>query len=166
MGHPLLGEAESIELAASAVPGSWSSHGCRHYQRRTRANGRHSHLTPSVQRRAKEFLRPDPQRAGLVCPHRTSPPAHSQCRPCRSNDWCNLRTAVPVTRLSHCFYPAGTNGSRAIYGFKAQPFADEVLVYELEKGGPAAKAGLQWGCLLYTSPSPRDLSTSRMPSSA
>ena len=23
-----------------------------------------------------------------------------------------------------------------------------------------------WGCLLYTSPSPRDLSTSRMPSSA
>ena len=25
---------------------------------------------------------------------------------------------------------------------------------------------LPWGCLLYTSPSPRDLSTSRMPSSA
>ena len=24
----------------------------------------------------------------------------------------------------------------------------------------------EWGCLLYTSPSPRDLSTSRMPSSA
>src|SRR5260370_39246927 len=47
-------------------------------------------------------------------------------------------------RDSHTvFYPAGTNGSRAIYGFKAHPFADEVLVYELEKGGPAAKAGLQ-----------------------
>jgi len=27
-------------------------------------------------------------------------------------------------------------------------------------------AGISWGCLLYTSPSPRDLSTSRMPSSA
>ena len=26
--------------------------------------------------------------------------------------------------------------------------------------------GLSWDCLLYTSPSPRDLSTSRMPSSA
>ena len=26
--------------------------------------------------------------------------------------------------------------------------------------------GMQWDCLLYTSPSPRDLSTSRMPSSA
>ena len=25
---------------------------------------------------------------------------------------------------------------------------------------------ITWGCLLYTSPSPRDLSTSRMPSSA
>ena len=30
----------------------------------------------------------------------------------------------------------------------------------------AEKAGMQSGCLLYTSPSPRDLSTSRMPSSA
>ena len=27
-------------------------------------------------------------------------------------------------------------------------------------------ANISWGCLLYTSPSPRDLSTSRMPSSA
>jgi len=30
----------------------------------------------------------------------------------------------------------------------------------------AVRAGCQWVCLLYTSPSPRDLSTSRMPSSA
>ena len=30
----------------------------------------------------------------------------------------------------------------------------------------AADAGWVWACLLYTSPSPRDLSTSRMPSSA
>ena len=30
----------------------------------------------------------------------------------------------------------------------------------------AAIDGQAWGCLLYTSPSPRDLSTSRMPSSA
>ena len=28
------------------------------------------------------------------------------------------------------------------------------------------KAKISWSCLLYTSPSPRDLSTSRMPSSA
>ena len=31
---------------------------------------------------------------------------------------------------------------------------------------PAQGFGLLWDCLLYTSPSPRDLSTSRMPSSA
>ena len=28
------------------------------------------------------------------------------------------------------------------------------------------KQAIEWTCLLYTSPSPRDLSTSRMPSSA
>ena len=32
-------------------------------------------------------------------------------------------------------------------------------------GDPAPEV-LAWSCLLYTSPSPRDLSTSRMPSSA
>jgi len=48
-------------------------------------------------------------------------------------------------RDSHTvFIPPGRT-VHAIYGFKAQPFADEVLVYELEKGGPAAKAGLQLG---------------------
>ena len=32
--------------------------------------------------------------------------------------------------------------------------------------GASCYNGNNWGCLLYTSPSPRDLSTSRMPSSA
>ena len=32
--------------------------------------------------------------------------------------------------------------------------------------GAGLGVGQVWGCLLYTSPSPRDLSTSRMPSSA
>ena len=35
-----------------------------------------------------------------------------------------------------------------------------------EKIGTAIAITGPWGCLLYTSPSPRDLSTSRMPSSA
>ena len=39
------------------------------------------------------------------------------------------------------------------------------LVGALMVGGSLA-TGLALGCLLYTSPSPRDLSTSRMPSSA
>jgi len=33
-------------------------------------------------------------------------------------------------------------------------------------GGSENARGAMWNCLLYTSPSPRDLSTSRMPSSA
>ena len=36
----------------------------------------------------------------------------------------------------------------------------------LEAGGTAVEAMVAAACLLYTSPSPRDLSTSRMPSSA
>ena len=38
--------------------------------------------------------------------------------------------------------------------------------YELGKGIGELASTLRPGCLLYTSPSPRDLSTSRMPSSA
>ena len=38
---------------------------------------------------------------------------------------------------------------------------DLLLVVDNPNGTPASKS-----CLLYTSPSPRDLSTSRMPSSA
>ena len=44
-----------------------------------------------------------------------------------------------------------------------------VLIVKVVPNSPADKAGLKEGdtiCLLYTSPSPRDLSTSRMPSSA
>ena len=33
-------------------------------------------------------------------------------------------------------------------------------------GGAAIWWGFSWGCLLYTSPSPRDVEESRMPSSA
>ena len=40
---------------------------------------------------------------------------------------------------------------------------DEVVVVEVHV---AEGDSIQEGCLLYTSPSPRDLSTSRMPSSA
>ena len=40
------------------------------------------------------------------------------------------------------------------------------MLDELMHIGAAASHALANGCLLYTSPSPRDLSTSRMPSSA
>ncbi len=42
------------------------------------------------------------------------------------------------------FVPPGRT-SRAVYGFEAKPFGDKIMVYELKKGGPAEKAGLQLG---------------------
>ena len=55
----------------------------------------------------------------------------------------------------------GKNGAgkstimKIIFGIKA-----------LDEGEQWVEPGISIGCLLYTSPSPRDLSTSRMPSSA
>ena len=43
---------------------------------------------------------------------------------------------------------------------------DGVQVIVARGGDIVLDATLGWACLLYTSPSPRDLSTSRMPSSA
>ena len=43
---------------------------------------------------------------------------------------------------------------------------DELGIDIIEAGFPIASPGDFEACLLYTSPSPRDLSTSRMPSSA
>ena len=44
--------------------------------------------------------------------------------------------------------------------------AEELASVRAELGGREAALSKQLSCLLYTSPSPRDLSTSRMPSSA
>ena len=41
-----------------------------------------------------------------------------------------------------------------------------VAASKLRRAQEAAEAARPYACLLYTSPSPRDLSTSRMPSSA
>ena len=46
------------------------------------------------------------------------------------------------------------------------PFGQQGMVYLRTIAGSDAKADVSYVCLLYTSPSPRDLSTSRMPSSA
>ena len=42
----------------------------------------------------------------------------------------------------------------------------EASEFAEENGGVEVYSRVYWNCLLYTSPSPRDLSTSRMPSSA
>jgi C-terminal processing protease CtpA/Prc len=46
---------------------------------------------------------------------------------------------------SHTVFIPPKRKIKAVYGFKAKPFANNVLVYEVEKDGPAAKAGLQLG---------------------
>ena len=51
----------------------------------------------------------------------------------------------------------------AIYGLIALGF---VLIYKSSSVLNLAQGEILMVCLLYTSPSPRDLSTSRMPSSA
>ena len=43
---------------------------------------------------------------------------------------------------------------------------DVTVTFELIGGGGAGGYGMSDGCLLYTSPSPRDATLSRMPSSA
>ena len=65
-----------------------------------------------------------------------------------------------------------TRGSFTGVGIEITIKDDVLTVVSPIEGTPAYKAGIKAGdkiikiCLLYTSPSPRDLSTSRMPSSA
>ena len=51
-------------------------------------------------------------------------------------------------------------------GYVPVPILILIYAYLLRRKLPNVARGLTIGCLLYTSPSPRDLSTSRMPSSA
>ncbi len=46
---------------------------------------------------------------------------------------------------SHTAFIPPQRKIKARYGFKAQPFADKIFVYQIDKDGPAAKAGLQLG---------------------
>ena len=49
---------------------------------------------------------------------------------------------------------------------ETSPLLIQVITPALEPDAQPAPPAALWDCLLYTSPSPRDLSTSRMPSSA
>src|SRR6266446_8669083 len=46
---------------------------------------------------------------------------------------------------SHTVFIPQNRKIKAVYGFKAKPFANDIFVYQLDKDGPAAKAGLQLG---------------------
>ena len=61
------------------------------------------------------------------------------------------------------FYLIGKLSPEYVKGYMSNPDQDRAAIV----GSAAEKAGGKLhSCLLYTSPSPRDLSTSRMPSSA
>ena len=65
--------------------------------------------------------------------------------------------------MSSCFQTLSDYGLRSIgYGERLLPKADITLCEQFVLIG----SGMIWNCLLYTSPSPRDLWISRMPSSA
>jgi len=55
-----------------------------------------------------------------------------------------------------------------VYAFAVTQLSHYLLDHATVEGviQAAVLFGMVWTCLLYTSPSPRDLSTSRMPSSA
>jgi carboxyl-terminal processing protease len=46
---------------------------------------------------------------------------------------------------SHTVFIPPKRRIKAAYGFKAKPFANNIFVYQIDKDGPAAKAGLQLG---------------------
>jgi carboxyl-terminal processing protease len=46
---------------------------------------------------------------------------------------------------SHTVFIPPKRKIKAVYGFEAQPFGNNILVYQVDKDGPAAKAGLQLG---------------------
>ena len=68
-------------------------------------------------------------------------------------------------------YSGGVDTSVCIPYLKQEWGVEDVITFAADLGQgdelePIRQKALDAGCLLYTSPSPRDLSTSRMPSSA
>ena len=74
-----------------------------------------------------------------------------------------LVLAVPAGRVTAV---VNTADDVVLHGLHVSPDLDTVTYTLAEAGNPETGWGLAGDCLLYTSPSPRDLSTSRMPSSA
>ena len=72
----------------------------------------------------------------------------------------SIKDKVPVTILTGFL---GSGKTTLLNRILSEEHGKRIAVIENEYGEVGIDQGL---CLLYTSPSPRDLSTSRMPSSA
>ena len=69
----------------------------------------------------------------------------------------------------HGFHETGRNSATAKYGNETKRYeflTDADVTYVADHADPRFMAQFHYGCLLYTSPSPRDATLSRMPSSA
>ena len=83
-----------------------------------------------------------------------------------------LQNRIVMAPMTRAFSPGGVPGANVAAYYKRRAESDVGLI--LTEGTVIDRAGSSndpnypkfYGCLLYTSPSPRDLSTSRMPSSA
>ena len=129
---------------------------------------RHGFVAPAPRRQVA--LRAAPITAPIVEKLRdvTEPAARDLAAQYEAADLPSSRTAYVKT--------SATSGPALVlvHGFDSSALEFRRLLPELERRGVRAYAydvagwGLTepTGCLLYTSPSPRDLSTSRMPSSA
>ena len=58
-----------------------------------------------------------------------------------------------------------SGGRQNMFPTETRPYIDESVSYDSYPQN-AEKVNGRWACLLYTSPSPRDMRRSRMPSSA
>ena len=74
----------------------------------------------------------------------------------RHESWKNGVKSLPINVVEDCNFTAD---STILHSASDIDIKDVVMNYK-------SKDGQFYPCLLYTSPSPRDLSTSRMPSSA
>jgi len=77
----------------------------------------------------------------------------------------NIQGPIVADPFTHNVYDVYAAGETGILKAKTTDF-DHIFVSRSADGGETWTAALVFHCLLYTSPSPRDLSTSRMPSSA
>ena len=83
------------------------------------------------------------------------------------------RSAIYLTTVGYgtgALLGRGVKGVRDVYWIDDLGIAQAMWLFEVEKFGPfivdSDLAGNSLFCLLYTSPSPRDRTRSRMPSSA
>ena len=58
-------------------------------------------------------------------------------------------TLVEQLKDSHTAFLPPPRNVKAIFGFSAKPFGNEIRIYELDEDGPAARAGLQLGDRLW-----------------